>query len=641
MVCLCSLLLKAQQINYAEYFFDTDPGVGNGTGISIAATDSAVLNNVNIPTTGLSVGFHTLFIRYRYNTGLWGLYEGERTFYIMPANTAPTVHNSQINKAEYFFDTDPGVGNGTAVNITAMDSAVLNNLSVPTTGLSAGFHTLFIRYRGTDGKWGLYEGERTFYVMPANTTPTVHNSQINKAEYFFDTDPGVGNGTAINITATDSAVLNSITAPTTGLSAGTHHLFIRYRGTDGKWGLYQGRQFLVCGSVLAASAISGDTAVCTGTTLSLNGTTVPDASNYIWQGPNSYMATGLSLQRTNVTSVMTGTYTLIAVRTGGTGCDTSRSTVMVIVNQPSASQLSQTICTGASYNFNNMELTQGGVYNDTLTSSMGCDSVVTLTLTVTPPLQGSFNHEICPGSSYTFNGVALTQGGTYKDTVQTQQGCDSIVTLNLTVKSIATSSLTGSICIGDTFSFAGMQLTQGGVFHDTLIGSNMCDSIVTLTLAVSLVDTSVTVDNITLTANSTVATAYQWIDCSNGNVPISGETDSGFTATVDGDYAVIVTEGTCSDTSSCYSISIMTTGINTLASAEIVVVSPNPTTGMLTVSFGSERATVTLMNINGQTISTQIAENIIVFNLNDMVSGIYLLKVQTAQYSKVVRVVKQ
>ena len=58
----------------------------------------------------------------------------------------------------------------------------------------------------------------------------------------------------------------------------------------------------------------------------------------------------------------------------------------------------------------------------------------------------------------------------------------------------------------------------------------------------------------TITANQNGAT-YQWIDCNNGNTPIAGQTNQSFTATVSGNYSVIVTQNNCSDTSSCYSIS--------------------------------------------------------------------------------------
>ena len=69
-----------------------------------------------------------------------------------------------------------------------------------------------------------------------------------------------------------------------------------------------------------------------------------------------------------------------------------------------------------------------------------------------------------------------------------------------------------------------------------------CDSTVTTTLLVDTVDVSITQNVYELTANNNLGT-YQWIDCDNGNQPIAGETNQTFTATENGNYAVIITEG--------------------------------------------------------------------------------------------------
>src|SRR5690606_7344939 len=110
--------------------------------------------------------------------------------------------------------TDPGLGNGTAINIPSPTDSSNLNLSLPTTGLTAGVHYLFVRYRYTNGSWGLYQGAQ-FYVLPLAAGANL--AKISAAEYFFDTDPGLGNGTAIAIAVpTDSANV-SLAISTTGL----------------------------------------------------------------------------------------------------------------------------------------------------------------------------------------------------------------------------------------------------------------------------------------------------------------------------------------------------------------------------------------------------------------------------------------
>ena len=238
---LCSLLFlisihTSGQITKAEYFFDTDPGIGNGTIIPFTITSGDVTFTTNIPTTALSQGFHQLAIRVKENGGVWSQFES-RGFYI----TASTADAANIVAAEYFFDTDPGIRSGTPIPVTP--GATTNfTVSIPTTSLPSGFHFLAIRTKGSDGMWGLFEG-RGFYI----TSSTSDAPDISAAEYFFDTDPGNGNGIAISITA--GATTNfTVALPTTGLQPGFHFLAVRTKGVAGKWGIFESRGFYITGS---------------------------------------------------------------------------------------------------------------------------------------------------------------------------------------------------------------------------------------------------------------------------------------------------------------------------------------------------------------------------------------------------------
>ncbi|MFM9838665.1 MAG: gliding motility-associated C-terminal domain-containing protein [Cyclobacteriaceae bacterium] len=216
----------------AEYFLDSDPGNGNGTAIPISS--GANLNFVvSVPTTSLASGFHFLAIRTKDLSGKWGVFEA-RGFYI----TTSTTNVPNITSAEYFFDADPGNGNGTPIPVTA--GATTNfTVSLPATGLQPGFHFLAVRTKGADGKWGIFES-RGFYVTGSATDV----SNITKAEYFFDTDPGNGNGISIPITSGATSNFTAI-IPTTGLTPGFHFLAIRTKGSDGKWGIFESRGFYV------------------------------------------------------------------------------------------------------------------------------------------------------------------------------------------------------------------------------------------------------------------------------------------------------------------------------------------------------------------------------------------------------------
>ncbi len=222
---------------------------------------------------------------------------------------------------------------------------------------------------------------------------------------------------------------------------------------------------------------------CAGGTITLSVTgTGGNNTTYQWKRGTTNVGTGATLTLTNVTTANAGSYTVVVA--GSCGSITSNAAT-VTINSPSAGTISRTICAGSSYAFNGVTLVQSGVYKDTLQNATGCDSILTLNLTVSSPLQGAISRTICAGSSYSFNSMTLTQSGAYRDTLQNANGCDSILTLNLTVSSPLQGSIARTICAGTSYTFNGMTLTQSGAYRDTLQNANGCDSILTLNLIVS------------------------------------------------------------------------------------------------------------------------------------------------------------
>jgi gliding motility-associated-like protein len=216
----------------AEYFIDSDPGIGNGVSIPII-TGANINFTIPIPTASLALGFHFISIRTKTANGRWSLFES-RGFYIAPS----TNDAANLISAEYFFDTDPGQGNGTSLTITGGPTSNFI-VPIPTTSLSTGFHFLAIRTKGVDGKWGIFES-RGFYISSGTTD--VPN--IVAAEYFFDIDPGIGNGQAITPITAGSNVNFSVNIPA-NLSPGFHFLALRTKRADGIWGLFETRGFYV------------------------------------------------------------------------------------------------------------------------------------------------------------------------------------------------------------------------------------------------------------------------------------------------------------------------------------------------------------------------------------------------------------
>ena len=238
------------QINSAEYFIDgVDPGTGNATALSITANHT-ITENFTIPTTGLAVGLHTLHVRVKDDNNEWSLYK--RAYFYVQNSTGNTATPQNIVAAEYFIDTDSGVSNSIALTLTqSLD--VTENFTIPTAGLANGLHVLHIRVKDANANWSLYK-RAYFYVHPSNNS--VNGAPIVAAEYFFDTDPGVGSANAIDVTQGMTINENFTILLPTGLTDGNHYLFIRVQDQDGNWSLYKRALLTVDNSLAIANFIS-------------------------------------------------------------------------------------------------------------------------------------------------------------------------------------------------------------------------------------------------------------------------------------------------------------------------------------------------------------------------------------------------
>ena len=171
------------------------------------------------------------------------------------------------------------------------------------------------------------------------------------------------------------------------------------------------------------------------------------------------------------------------------GCD-SFIVLSLIVNQPKTTNTSRNICQGQSTVFNGQTITQAGTYRDTLSQVNGCDSFIVLSLIVNQPKTTNTTKQICQGQTFVFNGQTLTQPGTYRDTLRTSFGCDSFIVLTLSVSGSLSSNLTRVICQGQSVTVGTKVYTTTGIYSDTLRSVAGCDSIVTLNLTVNPVKTT-------------------------------------------------------------------------------------------------------------------------------------------------------
>ncbi len=219
-----------------EYYFDADPGYGNGIPVAIVA-DSTIEMNFDADLSAISSGFHILYVRIKDEYGNWSfvLTEG---FLKSPDTPTATTSNvlPQISQMEYYFDTDPGFGNGLEVPITS-DSLVDINFSADYGALNDGFHILYVRVKDEFGNWSLSYTQHVlkFHNPIVSSSPNIL-PQITQMEYFFDADPGFGNGTEISVTS-DSLVEIAFDADYSALNDGFHVLYVRVKDEFGNWSI--------------------------------------------------------------------------------------------------------------------------------------------------------------------------------------------------------------------------------------------------------------------------------------------------------------------------------------------------------------------------------------------------------------------
>ncbi len=230
---LLPVIVSAQNITQVEYYIDADPGFGNGTSVSItAAADLDLSFTADLSSVG--DGFHVLYVRAKDADGDWSV-SAARPFLKVNLSTETPLN---ITHAEYYVDSDPGFGSGTAISITAAADLDLS-FTADLSSVGDGFHVLYVRAKDADGDWSVSTARP--FLKSDLTTEASQN--ITEVEYYIDSDPGFGNGTSVSISAATDLDL-SFTSDLSSVSDGVHVLYMRAKDADGDWSVAMARPFL-------------------------------------------------------------------------------------------------------------------------------------------------------------------------------------------------------------------------------------------------------------------------------------------------------------------------------------------------------------------------------------------------------------
>lgn len=338
----------------------------------------------------------------------------------------------------------------------------------------------------------------------------------------------------------------------------------------------------------------------------------------------------------------TATETHTSLLSSMAGCDSIIVTSLTVMPSYNMNE-SASICDGNTYTFpDGTTGTTTQTYTSALTSVDGCDSLIVTDLTVVNTYNMNESATICDGNTYTFpDGTTGSTSQTYTSMLTSSGGCDSIIVTDLIVEPTYNMNESATICEGEIYTFPdGTTSGTAQTYTSLLSSTGGCDSIIVTNLSVNAVDASVSLITGGIEANLAAAT-YQWVDCDDNYNPIAGETNQDFyPSSVSGNYAVIVTDNGCSDTSACTVID--QTSIHDWANIEIKYF-PNPVDDVLTIQWDGELLFLTITDARGRKLATYDVQALqfLTIDFSEYAKGLYFMQVRTASTVNVFELIKE
>lgn len=565
----------AQNVTRVEYFVNTDPGFGKGTSVPLTASTD-VTTSFQVPVSNLSSGFHRLYVRSYvapYKTSADTFWRGGWSFThvrqlykstMLPDNSV----TPNVTDGEYYIDNDPGFGKGKKIPLTPGVNLASLSFTFDVTGLSAGFHNLYARFKNAAGDWG-HTNRRTLYkeiIAVNSSTPP----NLVQGEYFIDTDPGFGKGKAIPVSPGSDLSGLTLMADVSSVAEGFHRIYARFKDANGHWGLTNVRTFYKekikqSGSTLPTVVkveyyIDTDPGFGKGKTVSL--TPATDLDNLLFNVDMTNVSIGYHRIYVRAQDAK-GVWSLTS--TGSFDVKAPGETIITVGNLPDS------VCAGASFGIpftTNIPFGSNNVYTAQLSNSSGSFAspvnIGTLTGAEADTIQATMPANTALGAGYRIRIVASSPLDTsgpssrplYVNHVPEQtfsitgkaESCLGTEVYGMTVAQQAV-SYTWDITGGGTFDTAGATTSvvwnTPGLYTLSVTTANGCGNGTVRTLQVRVfgaVPTQVPV----ITTNGRQLTIPQ-INAAQGvnsnqwykdGVAISGATSTSYTATADGQYTV-------------------------------------------------------------------------------------------------------
>lgn len=302
----------------------------------------------------------------------------------------------------------------------------------------------------------------------------------------------------------------------------------------------------------------------------------------------------------------TPTYTM----TTREGCD-STLTLHLTINHSTNGIETMTACD--SYTWNGTTYSESSTATYLTTNAAGCDSTVTLNLTINHSTNGTETVTAC--DSFTWNGTTYAESSTATYLTTNVAGCDSTVTLYLTINHSTNSTETITAC--DSYTWNGTTYTESDIATYQTTNAAGCDSLVTLNL----------------TINHSAAT-YDTLTISSDLLPYDF---NGISINHEGDYTLALTTAEGCDSTVYLNVQV-TTGIDDVASLNDIKIYPNPTNGKVTI-VADKVLNVDVLDIVGRKVTT--FDNTDTIDISMLSEGSYILRITTSHGVAVRKIVKK
>jgi hypothetical protein len=677
---LCSLLallwgclLYAQpNITRVEYYIDKDPGYNNATAVSI--TPGTNLSNIalNISTTTLASGVHTLGIRAKDANGAWS--EDNRWLFVKPyAGGDSTGPVPNLNRIEYYLDADPGYGKATAISFAAGTNLSGITLNIDPSTLASGVHTLGIRARDANGGWS--HSNRWLFAKPYPTDTSGPLPNVTRVEYYLDKDPGYGAAKQVSISAGTNLSNLTINIDTTGLAQGVHILGVRARDANGKWS--DDNKWLFARPY--ASDITGP-----GVPPNLR-----QIEYYIDNDPGYGKGTQVATDNisilsnfnlsVNISGLATGNHTLY-IRSkdakGGWSLDNNFAfRVSATVAAPSITLNSvskKTMCVGDVFSVGfdaKGTFNSGNVFTVQLSNSTGSfaspATIGTATGTASTVIQCTLPTTLSSSTHYRVRAVSSNPAITSNISVDsiTVNTLPSIPTI--TANGPATFCQGGSVMLTSSASASykwstnattqSITVSAGGSYTVTVANSSGCKATSAskvVTVNANPVPTTTPTGNVTIASGSSINIKVN--ETYNAYLWSTGAATQGITVNSAGSYTCKVTNSNgCQGTTAPV---VVTVSAGLIAGTELktmktttgkhwqVAVYPNPATtrAELSITGTSKPVTVTLTDLTGKTLwkAANVTFNHLDLPIANLNASVYLITITDGVETKVLKLVK-